>query len=199
MRFRERTTDLTERTADLTEALEQQTATSEVLQVVSNSPSDLQPVFASMLENAVRICDAKFGNIYRWDGDALHLAASHNTPVAFAEHRRRSPLRLNQMPESLHRMLAAREPIQVEDGSANARFNRSAATLGAPSSIACWAASSNRASTHSSPRVVQTPDVPQSARRELDRRAANGRQSDVLHLARRRRATPPGRRGRPGE
>ena len=113
--LRQRTTDLTERTADLTEALEQQTATSEVLQVISSSPGDLQPVFASMLENAVRICDAKFGNIYRWDVDALHLEASHNTPVAFAEHRRRSPLRLNQMPESLHRMVAAREPIQVED------------------------------------------------------------------------------------
>ena len=77
--------DLTERTADLTEALEQQTATSEVLQVISSSPGDLEPVFATMLENAVRICDAKFGNIYRWDGEALHLVATHNTPPAFAE------------------------------------------------------------------------------------------------------------------
>jgi class 3 adenylate cyclase len=67
------------------------------------------------VENAVRICDAKFGNIYRWDGDALRLAAAHNTPTAYAEHRRRLPLRLNQMPESLRRMVAAREPIQVED------------------------------------------------------------------------------------
>ena len=91
--LRQRTTDLSERTADLTEALEQQTATSEVLQVISSSPGDLEPVFQAMLENAVRICHAKFGIIYRWDGDALHLVASHNVPPAFADARRRSPRR----------------------------------------------------------------------------------------------------------
>ena len=91
--LRQRTADLTERTADLTEALVQQTATSEVLQVISSSPGDLEPVFQAMLENAVRICHAKFGIIYRWDGDALHLVASHNVPPAFADARRRSPRR----------------------------------------------------------------------------------------------------------
>ena len=64
--LRQRTTDLTERSADLTEALEQQTATSEVLQVISGSAGDVEPAFATMLEKAVRICDATFGNIYRW-------------------------------------------------------------------------------------------------------------------------------------
>jgi GAF domain-containing protein len=59
--------------------------------VISSSPGDLQPVFASMLENAVRICDATFGNIYRWDGEALHLLAAENTPPAFAEARKRLP------------------------------------------------------------------------------------------------------------
>jgi GAF domain-containing protein len=112
--LRQRTTDLTERTSNLTEALEQQTATSEVLQVISSTPGDLQPVFATMLENAVRICDATFGNIYRWDGEALHVLASHNTPPAFAEDRRRSPYR--PYPNSpIGRMVANKTVVHISD------------------------------------------------------------------------------------
>ena len=65
--------ELRQRTTDLSEALEQQTATSDVLQVISSSPGDLQPVFETMLENGVRICDAKFGGIYRIEGDTIRL------------------------------------------------------------------------------------------------------------------------------
>ena len=75
------------------EALEQQTATSEVLRVISAWPGELEPVFQAMLEKAVRICEAKFGNIYRWDGEALHILASHNTPPTFVEAVRYSPYR----------------------------------------------------------------------------------------------------------
>jgi GAF domain len=106
-----------QRTRELTESLEQQTATAEVLQVISNSPGDLEPVFAAMLEKAARICDAKFGNIYRWDGDALHLAATHNTPAALAEARRRSPFRPE--PETaMARAIASRAAVHLADAAA---------------------------------------------------------------------------------
>ena len=101
-------------TRELNEALERQTATSEVLQSISRYPGDLQPVFQAMLKNAVRLCDAKFGNIYRWDGDALHLVATENAPVAFAQARGRSPLRPG--PETpTGRMIANKTVVHVTD------------------------------------------------------------------------------------
>jgi signal transduction histidine kinase len=77
------------RTAELTESLEQQTATSEVLRVISSSPGDLQPVFTTMLENAARICEAKFGTMLLTEGDKFRTAATHGAPQAWAERRNR--------------------------------------------------------------------------------------------------------------
>jgi signal transduction histidine kinase len=82
---------LRQRTDDLSDSLEQQTATSNALQVISSSPGELEPVFATILEKAVRICGAHFGNIFQWDGSAFALVATHNTPPAFAEARKRLP------------------------------------------------------------------------------------------------------------
>ena len=67
--------ELRQRTDDLTESLEQQTATSEVLKVISSSPGELEPVFQAMLENAMRICDAKFGSMSLFEGDAFRVAS----------------------------------------------------------------------------------------------------------------------------
>ena len=85
--------ELRQRTDDLTEALEQQTATSEVLGIISSSPGELEPVFQAMLANAVRLCDAKFGVLNLYEGGAFRTVAVHNVPPAYAEMRRREPLR----------------------------------------------------------------------------------------------------------
>jgi two-component system, NtrC family, sensor kinase len=113
--------ELRQRTADLSESLEQQTATSEVLRVISSSPGDLQPVFSAILESAARLCDASFGNFYRCDGDDLHLVATYNTPVAFVEARSRSPLGLKQN-NPIADMLAAKTVLHVDDLAADERY-----------------------------------------------------------------------------
>jgi hypothetical protein len=114
--------ELRQRTSDLTESLEQQRATSEVLQVISSSLGELEPVFATMLQKAVRICDATFGNIYRWDGDALHLVATCNTPPAFAKWRRASPMK-PAGPETVPgRLLASHEVVHVTDAAAKPSY-----------------------------------------------------------------------------
>ena len=73
------------RTRELSEALEQQTATSEVLKVISSSPSDLQPVFQSMLDNSVRICEAKFGQMFLCEGDKVRVVAHLDVPAALVQ------------------------------------------------------------------------------------------------------------------
>jgi two-component system, NtrC family, sensor kinase len=78
--------EVQERTRDLTESLQQQTATAEVLRVISGSPGELRPVFNSMLQNAVRICDAQFGNLFLVDGDAARWEAGVGTPPKLAEY-----------------------------------------------------------------------------------------------------------------
>ena len=82
-----------QRTRELTESLEQQTATAEVLRVISSSPGELEPVFQAMLENAVRICGAKFGTLFLREGDAFLAVANHNGPPAYVEALAHGPIR----------------------------------------------------------------------------------------------------------
>ena len=84
--------ELRQRTDDLSESLEQQTATSEVLKVISGSPGELEPVFKAMLANAVRICEATFGNLLLYDEEAFRAVALHGAPPAYTELWRRQPL-----------------------------------------------------------------------------------------------------------
>jgi len=102
------------RTRELSEALEQQTATSEVLRVISSSPGHLESVFEAMLQNATRICEAKFGTMYLREGDAFRAVALHNAPPAFAEARKRAPIRPGPN-AALTRMLRTKQAVHVPD------------------------------------------------------------------------------------
>jgi len=97
------------------EALEQLAATSDVLKVISNSPGELRPAFEAMLANAVRICEAKFGTLYRTEGDSVRCVAMHGVPKAFAEERRRVPVIRPAPTTTLARALATKRPVQIAD------------------------------------------------------------------------------------
>ena len=109
--------ELRQRTDDLSESLEQQTATSEVLKVISSSPGELEPVFQAMLENATRICEARFGNLvlYENENDAFRMAAMHGAPPEFAEKRGREPI-IHPSPKSpLFRVAKTRQLLHIID------------------------------------------------------------------------------------
>jgi GAF domain-containing protein len=104
-----------QRTRELSESLEQQTATSEVLRVISSSPGELEPVFQAMLANATRICEAKFGILYRCEGDALRTVAMHDAPQPFVEARRSNPIIHPNPDTTLGRAMATKQPVQIAD------------------------------------------------------------------------------------
>jgi len=110
--------ELRQRTSDLSEALEQQTATSEVLRVISSSPGELEPVFQAMLANATRLCEANFGSLYLYEGDAFRITAMHNAPPAYEEVRRREPVMDSAHPAFqaiLGRLAKTKEIVHIAD------------------------------------------------------------------------------------
>jgi GAF domain-containing protein/CheY-like chemotaxis protein len=116
-----------ERTRELTEALEQQTATSEVLQVISSSPGDLQSVFQAMLASATRICEAKFAFLFRSEGDAFRTVALYGVSPEFVEERRRNPLFHAATGTALERVVATKQAVQIADVQAQPAYQRDSA------------------------------------------------------------------------
>ena len=109
-----RTRELAQAQKQLAEALEQQTATSEVLQVISRSPGELGPVFEAMLANAVRLCEASFGMLFRFEGGAWRAVAMLGVPPAFAEFWQRGPQRPGPR-TGLGRIAATRQSVHITD------------------------------------------------------------------------------------
>ena len=105
---------LERRTRERDEALEQQTATADVLKVISSSPGELEPVFQAMLANAVRICGANFGVLFRYSDEAWRADATYNVPPAFAEFWQRGPQRPSAR-TGLGRISATKQTIHIAD------------------------------------------------------------------------------------
>ena len=105
--------DLIKRERD--EALEQLAATSEVLRVISSTPGDLEPVFQSMLANAVRICEAKFGTMLRAEEGGYRVVAMHGPPPAYAAERRRNPVLHVGPTNPLARVAASKQLQHITD------------------------------------------------------------------------------------
>jgi len=110
--------------SELRESLEQQTATADVLSVISSSTGELEPVFKALLENSTRICDANFGNMFLCENDAYRVAAMHNAPPAFAEIRRREPLFHPGPLSPVARVASTRQLLHIADLSEDAAYKQ---------------------------------------------------------------------------
>jgi hypothetical protein len=102
-------------TRELGEASQRETATSEVLKVISSSPGQLEPVFDAMLANATRICQAKFGTLLLQEGDAFRIVAMFGAPKTYVEERQRDPIIRPAPATALERALATKRPVQIAD------------------------------------------------------------------------------------
>jgi two-component system NtrC family sensor kinase len=107
--------ELRQRTEELGESLQQQTATADVLKVISSSPGDLSPVFASILLNATRICEAKYGILLLAEGQVFRAVAMHGVTAEFAEARRREPIVRPGPKTTLDIASRTKQPVQIAD------------------------------------------------------------------------------------
>ncbi len=123
-------TELAARNRDLTEALEQQTATSEVLKIISRSAFDLQPVLETLIEHATRLGSADGGVIYRFDGDLQRLAAAYGISAELRAYVERNPLRPGRG-TAVGRALLESRAVHIHDVQADPEYTYAGAGLGA--------------------------------------------------------------------
>jgi two-component system, NtrC family, sensor kinase len=119
------------RNREVTQALEQQKATSEILRVISTSPTDVQPVFDTIVQNAVALCGSLFANVFRYDGELVHFAAAHNVNPAYVDLIRANyPMRPHDSQIS-GRVLLTKSVVRLEDALADPDYDqRYPATMG---------------------------------------------------------------------
>ena len=123
--------ELRQRTDDLSESLEQQTATSDVLRVISASPGELTPVFGAILENSTRICEAGFASLLLIENNKFHAVALHNPPREFADWAARDGTMSNNFDIPLVRLIRTRQTVHVNDITKEPAY-----AAGAPSLVA---------------------------------------------------------------
>jgi len=128
--LQERNRAVTQAHAQVTEALEQQTATSEILRVISSSPTNIHPVFSAIVESAVRLCGARFGAVFRFDGERVHLAAHHNlTPENLQVLQRLYPMRPSR-DQGSGRAILAGATVRIEDALSDPEYRHEVASAG---------------------------------------------------------------------
>ena len=127
--------ELEARNRDLTETLEQRTATAEILRVISSSPTDVQPVFDTIVASAVRLCGARMGAVYRFDGELMHLVAHRNYSPEVLELLQRMHPRPPQPDQASGKAVLTRAVAQIEDMLADPSYVREVAVIGGWRSI----------------------------------------------------------------
>ena len=122
-------------TRELNEALAREAASAEVLRVISSSPGDLDAVFRTMLENATRLCEAKFGTLFRYDGEKMHRLAGVRTPKSLTEFQRKRGPFAPGPGTNMFKSVRSKRPLMATNEATSAKPGVAATYGGARSTL----------------------------------------------------------------